>query len=321
MCKSCGAVRPGANRLSYPLEVFTMKKTNLAVRSAAERLVIRKSRAGHPIPVFAGPGHTVAEVFGSHRLSDTDPFVMLMDDRLDFTPGQPVGEPHRHAGLETVTLMLEGSLNDPAEGLLEEGDLAWTIAGRGVVHNEEVTATGRARILQLWVALPRTLRNVDPDFELVPLHSLPIRREPGVEARLYSGSSGLLVSPTRNRIPMTIVDFHLQRDARAIQALPGSYSGFLYVVSGSVSAGGARLASGEVGWVGTVGAKNTDLALQAGSSGARAILYAGKPLAEPLTQCGPFVAGSDGEISEQYRAYRAGSFKHMSEIGAAHRGT
>lgn len=99
-----------------------------------ERRVTRKTLAGAPAPGFAGPGHTAVEVVASTALADTDPFVILADDTLDFRPGQPVGEAHPHAGLETVTLMLEGSLSDKEEGLLEESDLAWMTAGRGLVH-------------------------------------------------------------------------------------------------------------------------------------------------------------------------------------------
>lgn len=281
------------------------------------RPVARKTRAAPQGPGFAGPGHTAGEVFGPRDIARTDPFVMLMDDRLDFHPGQPVGEPHPHAGLETVTLLLEGSLNDPAEGLLEKGDLAWMSAGRGVIHNEDVTATGYARILQLWVALPQALRGGLPDFELVPLSSLPIRREPGVEARLYSGRSGALVSPTRNRVPITIVDFRLEPGARVNQALPGAYTGFFLVDAGSVEAGGMALTAGELGWIDRLDAAETDLALQAGPDGARVVLYAGQPIGEPLVQRGPFVAGSEAEITDFHRQYRSGAFARMRDVVAA----
>lgn len=127
-----------------------------------ERRVTLKTLAGAPAPGFAGPGHTAVEVVAPTALADTDPFVILADDTLDFRPGQPVGEAHPHPGLETVTLMLEGSLNDKEEGLLEEGDLAWMTAGRGLVHNEDVKATGRARVLQLWVALASRDRDLGP---------------------------------------------------------------------------------------------------------------------------------------------------------------
>lgn len=278
------------------------------------RPVNRKTRAGPWSPGFAGPGHTASEVFGPRNIGRTDPFVMLMDDQLDFKPGQPVGEPHPHAGLETVTLMLQGSLNDSAEGPLDEGDLAWMTAGRGVVHNEDVTATGYARILQLWVALPRALRDIQPEFERVPVASLPIRRDPGVEARLYSGRSGDLLSPTRNRVPITIVDFHLTPGSRVNQTLPGAYRGFLFVVDGALSSGDARLDSGEVGWLDPVGGGETELVLRAGKDGARVLLYAGLPLSERLLQRGPFVAGSEDEIATRYREYRAGAFARMSRL-------
>lgn len=285
---------------------------------SADARITRKTRASAPHDGFAGPGHTAVEVFGPKALKATDPFVMLMDDRLDFHPGQPVGEPHPHAGLETVTLLVEGSLDDRDEGLLEEGDLAWMTAGKGVVHNEQVRATGRARILQLWVALPRAKRHLEPSLEFALLKSLPVRREAGVEARVYSGRSGKLISPTGNRVPMTIVDFRLQAGASVEQTLPASYTGLLYVLSGSIEADGLSLTEGDVGWLDAAkGDAETALDLRAGADGARVVLYAGQPIKEPIVHRGPFVAGSDAELSAFYAAFRAGAFKRVSEIVSA----
>ncbi|MET3709593.1 redox-sensitive bicupin YhaK (pirin superfamily) [Sphingomonas trueperi] len=281
---------------------------------STQRQILRKSRAPAPVPGFAGPGHTVVEIVTSQRPEETDPFVLLMDDRLDFKPGQPVGDEHPHGGLETVTLVLEGSLEDPAEGSLEEGDLAWMTAGKGVIHNENVRATGRARILQLWIALPRALRQIEPAVELVPRRSLPIACEAGAEVRLYSGRSAGLTSPTRNRVPTTIADTHLQPGAQFGQTLPGGYRGLLYVISGALSAGGMPLEAGEIGWIDSTDANETELTLKAGDQAARVMLYAGQPLREPIVQRGPFVAGSADEIAAFYRAYRMGLFKRMSEV-------
>lgn len=118
------------------------------------RRIAHVTAKGEAIPGFAGEGHTAVQVFSPEAFCRSDPFILLMDDTLDFHPGQVVGAAHPHAGLETVTLVLDGSIQDADEGLLQAGDLAWMTAGRGVVHNEHVRATGRARILQLWVALP-----------------------------------------------------------------------------------------------------------------------------------------------------------------------
>jgi quercetin 2,3-dioxygenase len=286
-----------------------------------QRRVSRLTRTDPPKPAFAGPGHTAVEVVRADDLERSDPFVLLMDDRLDFTPGQSVGEAHPHAGLETVTLMLEGSLSDPAVGVLETGDVEWMTAGRGVVHNESVTATGRARILQLWIALPASARDAEPALQIVRHATLPVRREPGVEVRLYSGSSGELRSPTANRVPTTMIDFALAPNGCVVQDLPGSYAAFAYVIDGSVRLNGSQVANNYVAWFNTHGDQVSRVRFQAGTDGARVLLYAAQPLGEPLKQRGPFVAGSDDELNAFYRAYREGRFARLGAITAGVRRT
>ncbi len=184
------------------------------------------------------------------RASETDPFVLLMDDRVDFAPGQKIGGPHPHAGLETVTLVLEGSLDDRDEGVLQAGDVAWMTAGRGVIHNEEVHATGRARILQLWVTLPESARDAAPRLQVLRRAEMPVHRAPGVEARLYGGRSNGLASKTLQHVAVTLVDLALEPGAAFTQELPSSYNGFLLPISGAVTVGddSAPLGEGEIGW-------------------------------------------------------------------------
>lgn len=275
--------------------------------------IARATRAGPARPGFAGPGHTAIEVLNFDDWAQANPFVLLMDDTLDFASGQSVGEAHPHAGLETVTMMIEGSLNDPAEGLLTAGDAAWMSAGRGVVHNENVEAAGRARILQVWIALPRAERAALPELQLIPLRTLPVRREPGVEARLYSGATAYLRSPVRNRVPVTLVDFSIEPGMSADQIVPETQTAFFYVLSGSVRVGRRELFAGDVGWLmrrETV----TRLRMRAGHTRARLTFFSGARLNEPIVQHGPFVAGSDDEIADQFRAYRAGQFDRVADL-------
>jgi redox-sensitive bicupin YhaK (pirin superfamily) len=256
------------------------------------------------------------EVVGPQALRQSDPFVLLMDDRLEMARRRQIGGAHPHAGLETVTLVLEGSLHDRDEGALSAGDLVWMTAGRGIIHNEAVEVAGRARILQLWIGLPARLRTVSPGFEVVRRAQAPVVRQVGAQARLYSGASGTVQSPTRNQIPVTLLDLSLEAGGSFRQALPAAYNGFVYVLEGNATVGGTRMAAGQVGWLAPAPAP--ELLVEAGES-ARVVLYAGLPHGEPLVQQGPFVAGSRLEIAEFHRGYRAGQFTSMSELARRQR--
>src|SRR5438045_9028662 len=97
-------------------------------------------------------------------------------------------------------------------------------AGSGVIHNEDVVPVGKSRILQLWLTLPREQRWAPPRFEHITRDSVTVRREVGVEARVYSGASGSARAATRNHVPTTLVDLRLQAGATFTQDLPASYN-------------------------------------------------------------------------------------------------
>jgi redox-sensitive bicupin YhaK (pirin superfamily) len=276
------------------------------------RSVSRIETAPPPAPGFIGAGHTAVEVVGRGELSDRDPFVFLMDDRLDIPERRVIGGPHPHAGIETVTFILEGSVHDRDEGQLGEGDVVWMTAGRGIIHNEAVEAEGRSRILQLWIALPARDRWLAPRFQVVRRDEAPVLGGPGVSGRLYSGAVGSARSATRNRVPITMLDLRLEPAAAFQHDLTATYNGFFYVLEGTVLVGDDVLHAGQVGWLAPAASAN--LVLAAGERGARLMLYAGEPIREPLVHHGPFVAGSRIEIAELYRGFRNGEFTSMHEV-------
>lgn len=270
-----------------------------------------------PEPGFIGEGHTAVEVLTPTGLTHSDPFVLLMDDRLDIAQQRAIGGAHPHAGLETVTLVIEGSMRDRDEGELKAGDVVWMTAGRGIIHNEHVETEGRSRILQLWIRLSKAERAAEPRFEIVRKADAPVRREPGVVATLYSGSSGALKSKTQNHVPITLVDVTLEPASSFEQQLPSSYNGFAYVLEGSVRAGDGRwLTKGQVGWLDrpSGGDAESMLRLTSRDEGARVVLYTGQPQNEPLIHYGPFIADDEQQLGTMFRDFRAGRFTKMSEL-------
>jgi redox-sensitive bicupin YhaK (pirin superfamily) len=285
--------------------------------SVIRRRVVRVAPTPAPEPGFIGEGHTAVEVLRDVELSASDPFVLLMDDRLDIAVRRQIGEPHPHAGLETVTLVLEGEVSDGSEGTLAAGDVVWMTAGRGIIHSEHVEAEGKVRILQLWIGLPSAHRLAPPAVQVLKRDEQPVLHEPNASVRLYSGELGKLRSATKNLVPVTLAELELDAGARLELELPASHTGFIYVVSGELTAGSDASAArmGEVAWLDRGAATGRcALTLSAGREGARAVLYAGDQHGESLVQRGPFVADSEATISKFFREYRAGGFQKLSGI-------
>ena len=281
-------------------------------------------------PGFVGPGHLAAQVVSPEGFAIQDPFIMLADDHLDIGD-RPVGGPHPHAGFETVTLILDGAIYDRDEGgVIRAGEVQWMTAGSGIIHGEHVHTQGKVRLLQLWLTLPREQRWTAPAFQDVHADAIPVRREPGVEARVYSGSSGTLQSATRNHVPVTIVEFVMDPGAAIEQDLPVEYNGFLFVIRGSVQvADGAALletgrstllGAGQVGWLDRPqGEGASAVRLVAGEQGARVVLYAGEPQGDAIVSHGPFIGESRDDIIRLYSEYRAGGFERMSALARKER--
>jgi redox-sensitive bicupin YhaK (pirin superfamily) len=258
-----------------------------------------------------GPNHTVVEVLRPEAWVDQDPFILLMDDRID---GLVQLGPHPHAGFETVTFPLEGGMeSEGGGGRLRPGDVEWTTAGSGIVHGPDHPLDGRFRILQLWLTLPTAQRWTKPDNQIVAADSVPIRREPGVEIRLYSGSTGGLTSPTRNRVPVTLLDVRLEPGARVEQTLPATYNGFLYVLDGEARIGANRapLRPGQVGWLDRPAAAGDSVLTlaNAGPAPLRVLLYAGERQGVPIVSYGPFIGDAREDIVRSFEQYQAGTFQ------------
>lgn len=172
----------------------------------------------------------------------------------DFPAGSGIDvRPHPHIGLATLTYLFEGSiLHRDSLGSVQEispGEVNWMTAGRGIVHSEresvEVRAAAhRANGLQVWLALPPHLAEIEPDFQHVSREQLPHRIEPGIVARVVAGTAWGLVSPVKVYSPTIYIDLlgepgaRLDLPAEAVELAA-------YVQSGSVAVAGETIAAGE----------------------------------------------------------------------------
>lgn len=255
-------------------------------------------------------GHRSRVLIGGDDLAASDPFLVMAEDWMP----RDAFERHPHRGIETVTLVLEGAIEhfDSAghAGTIEAGDAQWMTAGRGVVHKENALVGTVAHTLQLWVNLPAAEKMTQPRYQDLRGATLPIRRETDVEVRVLSGRSGEVTSSTLNHVPVTAIDARLKAGAMFDQELEAGSNGFILVLEGPVRVGSERrlVEAGELAWLSRSDEASSTVTIAAGEASARILLFAARPLAEPIVFRGPFVMNTEEQTQQAYADYREGRF-------------
>ena len=258
------------------------------------------------------PEHRVRPLVASDDPTATDPFLALMEDWFP----RGVFDRHPHRGMETVTYVIDGRLDHydsyGNEGSILPGNVQWMTAGRGIIHLEQPAEGVTVHSLQLWVNLPAADKMVEPRAQNLVAADLPLRREPGAEIRVFSGKSEDAIAPTKNYAPVTMLEIQLEAAARVRQELPADYNAFIVVLEGDGLIGGDQfpVRAGDVVWLTR---KNDDalseVEIAGGTAPLRALLFAGRPLREPVAARGPFVMNTEEQIRQAYVDYRAGRFE------------
>lgn len=114
------------------------------------------------------------------------PKVLGVGEGLDVAP-------HPDIGLSTLTYLFDGAIMHKdsigSDIEIQPGAVNWMTAGKGIVHsertpeylrNQEKTLHG----MQIWVALPKELEDMEPSFTHVDADSLPAWSADGLQYRL-----------------------------------------------------------------------------------------------------------------------------------------
>ena len=90
-----------------------------------------------------------------------------------------------------------------------------------------------------------------PRYQDLAGDAVPVRRQPGVEVRVFSGASGGVTAPTKNFVPVTMVEVRLDPGASVRQDLPADYNAVIVLLEGEGSIGAeAKFATaGDVAWL------------------------------------------------------------------------
>jgi len=103
----------------------------------------------------------------------------------------------------------------------------------------------------------------------------------------------------------------LEAGARIRQELPADYNAFLVVLEGDGLIGGNQspVQAGDVVWLTRTDDEGlSDVNITGGTAPLRVLLFAGRPLGEPVVARGPFVMNSEAQIRQANIDYHEGRF-------------
>lgn len=236
-----------------------------------------------------------------------DPFIMVDHFRMS----EAVFAPHPHAGFSAVTYLFD----DAASGMVSRdslggeheilpGGLHWTLAGRGVIHDEfPMTPGAGVHGLQIFVNLPAEQKLREPTVMRLSPEQMPRRVGEGWRAVQVFGGTAELALPWPAALAIVDVD----PGASFEPALADGEQGFALVIHGSGQAAGLPLSVGRALSLPAPGAVRLSA-----EEPLRLAVFTGRPLAEPLVRHGPFVMSDEGQVVAALQRFQTGGMGRLA---------
>jgi hypothetical protein len=225
---------------------------------------------------------------------------------LSLTPDRSIDvAPHPHIGLQTVTWLFSGEFlhrdSLGSEQLIRAGQLNLMSSGHGIAHSEENPGrtSGELHGIQLWVAQPSTTRDTPAEF--VHLAELPRLALENGAATVLVGEFADAQSTARRGSDLVGVELDLHGGDSTIGLEP-TFEYALIVANGAVNIGTTTVRPGQLAYLG----RGADECRLNSSHSSRAMLIGGVPFDERLFMWWNFVARTQEEISDAWRAWATG---------------
>jgi redox-sensitive bicupin YhaK (pirin superfamily) len=241
-----------------------------------------------------------------------DPFLSIDH----FFISQPIFPPHPHAGFSAVTYLFEDSqdilqnrdsLGDRTD--IHPGDLHWTQAARGIVHEEVPSTPGRiAHGVQMFInlAAEEKLKRAQA-FHLSTEFVPEFQPDVSARVRVLCGSAHALHAPINPAGWINIVEAKLSAGTSLQHDVAPSLSAFALMLSGSAAFGPMTdPASVKQHQAALLSEDGRVVEVTAGKDGAHYLLCSGMPLKEPMVAKGSFVMNTAEQVQRVAEDYAAG---------------
>ncbi len=273
-------------------------------------------------PTLEGAGVHLHRAFGFSDPAAFDPFLLFDDFRNDHPEQYLKGFPwHPHRGIETITYVLNGSVNHSDSlgnrGTLCAGDIQWMTAGSGIMHQEmpNGNAKGQMHGFQLWANLPASLKMTAPRYQDIEAKEIPeVIDDDGTRVKIITGSFWGKTGPVDGIAADPLyLDVFVPAGIRKRFIIDTYRNTFSYIFDGEGKFTDASTPQGVLLEKEIMGEEfnirdmsgnrtlvrfgtGNEIAVQAGDHGIRFLLVAGTPIQEPVAWHGPIVMNTREEL-------------------------
>ncbi|UVL81107.1 pirin family protein [Pseudomonas putida] len=229
----------------------------------------------------------------------------------------PTFPAHPHAGFSAVSYLFldseTGIDNRDSLGnrnVIHPGGLHWTAAGSGVVHEEVPAEPGKTvHMLQIFINLPEDQQAQAPHAFSLEARDVPVVRLPGVKIRVPLGAFGEIASPLSLPTDVRLLDILLEAGSEAEIPIPDGHVAFVVPIDGEVTVDGQPFSLLDPkAPVNLPQGPRRVLTVQAKNGAAKAVVFSGTPLNQPVHWQGPMALASPAALNEAVQRYQRGLF-------------
>lgn len=233
-----------------------------------------------------------------------------------FAPGQGVDvRSHPHINLATVTYLFAGALlHRDSLGSVKEirpGAVNWMTAGKGIVHSERSPQSDRLEestlhAIQIWVALPQEVEEINPSFAHYPPEAIPTWSENGVKITLIAGKLRDKVSPVATLSPIFYADLSCSVNSK-FMLTPDYSERAIYTVTQGIIVDGEEIEQHRLAILSPDSVVEISTQTQA-----RCMLIGGEPVGKRYKWWN-FVSSSPARIEQAKQDWQAGKFESVPQ--------
>jgi redox-sensitive bicupin YhaK (pirin superfamily) len=219
---------------------------------------------------------------------------------------------HPHIGLSTLTFLFEGSIMHRdtigSEVEIKPGAVNWMTAGKGIVHSERTpeylrNSSKSMHGLQIWVALPKDLEQMEPSFFHIEKEQIPAWEENGLRYKLIAGEACGRKSPVPVYSKLYLIEIKSTSTQTVMLGSELYGESGLYILEGSIESEGNVYEAKQL-----LVAKDSSLCEFTITNNSRIYLFGGEPFPEERFIDWNFVSSDKALIEDAKQKWIAQKF-------------